>query len=238
MNTYIGKNMLHFLTFIRKQPVWQSLNFLKKSQYWTADQIYNYQELRLKELINHCYQTVPFYNSFFKENEITPSDITFESLSSLPLITKTFLRNNLQQLTSTTPTGPVETAKTSGSTGVALKFPKSLKSSAMQLAAMYRGHLWHGVDVGAKEARLWGIPVTTKGRYKVHLTDFLLNRFREKEYNLTPEVLTDFCDRIRKKKPDYLMGYTSMVVEFAKYLENEGIDGSEFGFKMVKCTSL
>jgi phenylacetate-CoA ligase len=105
------------------------------------------------------------------------------------------------------------------------------------MAAMYRGHLWHGLDIGAKEAMLWGVPVNFGQRQKTRVRDFLLNRFRESEYNLKAHVLKDFYNKMVRKKPAYLMGYSSMVYEFARFLREEGLDGRRLGLKLVKCTS-
>lgn len=237
MNTYLAKNILHFITCIRKQSLWQSLRFLEDSQWWTYDKIHSYQEMKLYNLLSHCNDNVPFYKKWFKENGYKVADINMQNLNLLPVIDKSFLRDNLNQLIAIGYKEPNEYAKTSGSTGVPLLFPKSLKASAFQLAAMYRGHKWHGVELGDKEARLWGIPTNKKARYKARLTDLLLNRFREREYNLNQDVLEDFCFRMKKRKPVYLTGYTSMVTQFAKFLLETGRNGLEYKFKMVKCTS-
>jgi phenylacetate-CoA ligase len=237
MNSTLSKNIIKSLSYIRKQPIWESLDFLEISQWWSRDEIKNYQEKKLHELLLHCSENVPFYVEWFKKNQCGPDDITLSNLNQLPVIEKDFLRNNLDILCSKAHTGPYEQAKTSGSTGVSLHFPKSLKASGMQLAAMYRGHRWHGVEPGAKEARLWGIPVNRKSRMKIHLVDFFLNRFRERKYNLTEPVLADFHKKMISRKPEYLMGYTSMVVQYAKYLKNTGSNGRDYKLKMVKCTS-
>jgi phenylacetate-CoA ligase len=237
MNTYLAKNMLHLITFLRKQPLWQSLQFLEDSQWWTYKKIQSYQEMKLATLLKHCVDNVPFYKKWFKENGYKADDINMQNLHLLPVIDKSFLRENLIQFIATGYKEPIEYAKTSGSTGVPLLFPKSLAASAIQLAAMYRGHKWHGVELGDKEARLWGIPVNKKTRYLAQFTDILLNRFREKEYNLSHDVLNDFCARLAIHKPAYLMGYTSMVAQFARYLLENDRSSSEYKFKMVKCTS-
>jgi len=237
MNNFIARQILHAMTSARKQPLFDALNFLGKSQWWPYEKIQEYQNAKLSKLIKHCSQNVPYYRQWFKEQGCNPSDIDLSNLNLLPIIDKATLRYNLKQLCAENYLKPFEQAKTSGSTGLALHFPKSLSSSAFQLAAMYRGHGWHGVEPGAKEARLWGIHVNKKSRIKTVITDLLLNRFREREYNLNPDVLDDFHYKLKKCKPDYLMGYTSMVSQFAMFLRNRGYNGAECNLKMVKCTS-
>lgn len=238
MNDNLAKYVLRFLTTIRRQHVWSSLAFLEESQWWSLDRLKEYQNDKLQRLLLHCYDKVPYYRKWFRESGYKPLDIDIDTLHMLPAISKANLRENMQQfIAEDYSSSPVEEAKTSGSTGISLHFPKSLSASASQLAAMYRGHRWHDVEPGAKEARLWGIHVNKSSRYKMHIRDVLLNRFREREYNLSPDTLNDFTVKLKKRKPRYLMGYTSMVSQYAGFLKSKGYDGREFNLKMVKCTS-
>lgn len=237
MNNFIARQILHAITLARKQPLFDSLRFLEKSQWWTYEKLQEYQNTKLSMLLQHCSRNVPYYRKWFRERGCNPLDINVTNMSSLPIINKEFLRKNLQLMCAEKNKGSFEEAKTSGSTGIALHFPKSLSSSAFQLAAMYRGHRWHDVDLGAREARLWGIPVNKLSRFKTSITDVLLNRFRECEYNLNPDVLSDFYEKLKRLNPEYLMGYTSMVSQFANFLYDNKMDGTELNLKMVKCTS-
>ncbi|THB80832.1 MAG: phenylacetate--CoA ligase family protein [Desulfobacteraceae bacterium] len=237
MNRMLAQYILRYLTQLGKIPLWKSFEFLEESQWWDQKQFRDYQEEKLQKLLVHSQQNVPFYKTWFLQSGHKPSDISLDNLSLLPAISKAQLRENLNEFIATEYSEPVEEAKTSGSTGVSLHFPKSLKSSAFQLGAMYRGHRWYGVEPGAKEARLWGIHVNPLSRFKMVTRDILLNRFREREYNLYPDTLKDFTAKLIRLKPEYLMGYTSMVAQYAHFLNNTGYDGSIFGLKMVKCTS-
>ena len=237
MKTSVAKNILRAISYVRRENIWQSLEFLENSQWWTYERIQEYQQKKLVKLITHCSEKVPFYMRWFEDNSCTPLDIKLHNIDLLPVIDKSFLRDNIGQFIALDCEGPIEWAKTSGSTGIPLHFPKSLKSSAFQRAAMYRGHRWHGVEVGAKEARLWGIPVSKISRYKVVLIDYLLNRFRQREPHNSSAVFDDFCTRLKKRGAVYLAGYTSLVRQFAEYLKDTGRRGLEYGFKMVKCTS-
>ncbi len=237
MNTYIHQNILKTISSMRKQPLWECMKFLSKSQYWSLDEQYSYQEKKLKELLIFCNRYVPFYKNFFSKTNINPEEISLNNIDQLPIIDKSILRKFSINLTSTASNIAYEMAKTSGSTGTPLHFPKSLTSTAYQLAAMYRGHGWHGVEPGEKEARLWGIPVDPLQRLKTRLIDLALNRFREKKYNLDPDILCDFYRKLIRRKPDYLMGYASMVMQFAKFLRESNLDATQLKLKMVKCTS-
>lgn len=237
MHTAMAKGALFLLASLRGLPLASALHKLEKSQWWSGNQIEVYRNQNFSKLINHCANYVPFYREFFREAGIDSRKMTADELKFLPVISKTDLRQDMVRFMADGDSGRIEEAKTSGSTGIALHFPKSLNASAFQLAAMYRGHRWHGVEPGAKEARLWGVPVNRATRYKTRVKDLMLNRFREREYNLNQEILLGFCNNIMMRKPEYIMGYTSMVAQFAQFLEERGIDGTVYGLKMVKCTS-
>ena len=160
-----------------------------------------------------------------------------KDFAKFPELTKEDLRVHYADLIARDKKRLTSIAKTSGSTGFSLHFPKDRMTTATQRAAMLRGHRWYGVDIGAMEGRLWGIPVNFKERMIIRLTDVLLNRFREREYNLFPDTLDHFFRLLWRRRPDYLMGYTSMVYQFALYCREQKLPSHELGLKMVKCTS-
>jgi len=72
---------------------------------------------------------------------------------------------------------------------IAIPYVEDRSASGHGRAAMYRGHSWYNVDVGAREARLWGVPLTSRGKISTYIGDFLLNRFREKDFHVTGRFL-------------------------------------------------
>lgn len=75
------------------------LEFLEKSQWWSKQELENYQNEELKKLIKHSYENVPYYKRIFNELKLTPSDIkTVEDLPKLPILTKEIVRNNTADL--------------------------------------------------------------------------------------------------------------------------------------------
>jgi phenylacetate-CoA ligase len=72
---------------------------------------------------------------------------------------------------------------------------------------------------------------------KMHLRDWALNRFRERDYNLDPEVLDDFYRALLRRRPEYLYGYSSMVYEFALFVDQTHGPLRTSGLKAVICTA-
>jgi len=61
------------------------------------------------------------------------------------------------------------------------------------------------------------------GNKKERLKDFLSNRFRFSIFDLSDDVLENVLKKFQKSKFDYINGYTSSIVLFAKFLKQKNI---------------
>ena len=43
----------------------ENIDFVMKSQWWSEEEIDEYQNEKLRKLINHCYNNVPYYKKLF-----------------------------------------------------------------------------------------------------------------------------------------------------------------------------
>jgi len=74
----------------------KQLDFLEQSQWWSRQELENYQNEQLRMLIEHAYTNVPYYNRIFKDSKLAPSDIqTIHDLHKIPLLTKDIVRDRL-----------------------------------------------------------------------------------------------------------------------------------------------
>lgn len=77
--------------------IYTHLKFLNKSQWWPESDLKEFQNEKLRALIKHAYENVPYYNDLFKEKEITTEDIkTIDDLVKLPILTKETIRKNFK----------------------------------------------------------------------------------------------------------------------------------------------
>ncbi len=214
------------------------LKYLLRTQWLSPEELREFQWNKLINLLKHAYDKSLFYRKQFEIYGVKPEDIKDPNdMRKLPILTKNDLRDNYNELVVTEGNYKYSIAKSSGSTGQFVKFYKDRNSSGNGRAAMYRGHSWYGLNIGDREARLWGIPLNCKEKIIARIGDYLLNRFREKNFQLTEEVMYSFYSKMKRFRPDYLMGFSSLVYEFAQFLRSEQIDASIFALKMVKVTS-
>ncbi|NCQ16021.1 MAG: phenylacetate--CoA ligase family protein, partial [Flavobacteriales bacterium] len=75
----------------------------------------------------------------------------------------------------------------------------------------------------SKQARFYGIPLNKKGYYKERFKDFLSKRYRFSVFDLSEAQLEKNLVKFKKTSFDYINGYTSAIVQFAKYLKQKNI---------------
>jgi len=125
LNNIIAENVfLPLGDILSGNKVSKYIKFLLKSQYWTQEQIENYQNLRLRKLIEYAYENVPFYKNIFIKNKLSVDDImTKDDLVKLPILTKKIIREAGSEIQSIDyPKRWTISSGSSGSTGEPLFF--------------------------------------------------------------------------------------------------------------------
>lgn len=204
---------------------------LKISEKKSLDELKSEQFTRLKELISIAYNNSSFYRELYNDNNITPSDIKkLDDIKKLPIVTKTDLLRFNSEIHTNLKGEKLIFSETSGSTGESLSFRRSKDWDASTRAAMFRGYSWFGVNPWDRNGYFWGYNLSES--FKLKLLDFLQNRFRIFSYDRNS--IKSFSKKL--KKANFLEGYSSMIYEVAKIINQEGLSG-KFNLKMIKGTS-
>lgn len=162
-------------------------------------------------------------NNSFYQNLV--GETGFSNWENLPVLTKKNLQRPLaERLSSGFPISKNYVNKTSGSSGDPFVFAKDKYAHALTWASnMYRFG-WFGIDFNRSlQARFYGIPMDFVGNKKERFKDFLTHRYRFPIFDLSDAVLENFLNHFYTKKFDYLNGYTSSIVLFAKFLKRKNI---------------
>ena len=149
----------------------------------------------------------------------------FNTWNDLPIMTKKDLQKPLiERLSNGFNLKNIYVNKTSGSSGDPFIFAKDKFSHALTWANILNRFGWHGIDFNSSyQARFYGIPLDFIGNRKQRLKDFLSNRFRFSIFDLSDKVLEGFLNEFKTRKFDYINGYTSSIVLFAKFLQQKNI---------------
>ncbi|MBD3245493.1 MAG: hypothetical protein GF333_00595 [Candidatus Omnitrophica bacterium] len=71
----------------------RQLNDLEQRQWWTPQELRDYQNERLRALVRHAYAHVPYYRRLFRDCKLAPRDIrSVEDLHKIPLLSKDTVR--------------------------------------------------------------------------------------------------------------------------------------------------
>ncbi|MNS20574.1 Phenylacetate-coenzyme A ligase [compost metagenome] len=114
--------------------------------------------------------------------------------------------------------------KTSGSSGDPFIFAKDKYCHALTWSSIIYRFGWYGIDFNTSyQARFYGIPMDFIGNKKERFKDLLSKRFRFSIFDLSDTVLEKILKKFQNKKFDYINGYTSSIVLFAKFLQKKNI---------------
>lgn len=229
------KELIYFAGVLaRNNKIFINLDFLIQSQKWDIDRIKNYQYSKLKGLLEHAYRNSEFYRIAFKQKKVYPRDIkSIKDLKKIPCLTKEELLKNAQRIQTKNSSEKLFYSETSGSTGQPLVFFRNKNWDAWHRASILRGYSWYNVKPWDRNGYLWGYNFNLTKRVKTKVLDCFQNRFRLFSYN-DAEI-----DKFIKKlgKAVYLSGYSSMIYEIAKRINETEQKKPVFNLKMVKGTS-
>lgn len=175
-------------------------------------------ENKKRAIVDFHLQNNPFYQQLVGLK-------TFNSWEDLPILNKQNLQKPLNERLSTGYSSKnVYINKTSGSSGDPFIFAKDKYSHALTWASNMHRFGWFGIDFNSSyQARFYGIPLDFVGNIKERFKDILSNRFRFPIFDLSDAVLEKILKKFQNKKFDYINGYTSSIVLFAKFLNQKNI---------------
>lgn len=117
----------------------------------------------------------------------------------------------------------VHIGNTSGSSGHPFYYAKDKSCHARTYALINKRYNEHGISIGMKQARFYGIPLGGKQRYIEKIKDLLLNRVRFPVHDLSESTLHQFLAKFKRINFDFIYGYTSSIVEFSNFLNEQGV---------------
>lgn len=217
------------------------IKLYKRTQWWSLPELKKLQQKKLRNLLIHAYNNVPYYHKIFNELNIRPEDINnVTELKKLPILTKEKIRNNFNYLTARNySTNRLTLSSTSGSTGTPMKFFIDNRWSASNMGAAYRAWSWAGYRPGDKISYLWGAPDDFKEGYKLRtkIRSFLLREMKLNANALTEKNMRKYVELLKKFKPKIINTYGSVIFILSKYIEDSGIDIDFFKPKAILTTA-
>ena len=178
----------------------------------------SYIDERKLYIVEHHFNTNAYYKSLC--NGKLP-----KHWADVPIVTKGNFQVPLQDRLSAGFTAKnTYVNKTSGSSGHPFIFAKDKTCHALTWANIIKNFGGLGLDFNTSyQARFYGIPLDKLGYYKERVKDTFAKRYRFPIFNINEETHEFYIKTFTAKQFDYINGYTSVIVLFAKYLKQKNI---------------
>ena len=185
------------------------------------------QEMRIRAILDHAYETSPYYRSIFDEMRFRAVDWQPGQPIPLPELTREGLRTNLDNICSrSVPPEQMRRTMTRGTTAPPMAICRDLEGlrnkTAMQI------HLNHvsGYEQGMRVLHLWGVERDQEDRaswLRRFYEEALLTRVNCGAGQLNDSACGSFLDALNQQKSEVLYGYPSTLAVFAKWLRASGM---------------
>ena len=211
---------------------------MEQSQYWPLEHLDTLRVTRLKALLVHAGEHVPYYRDLFAKLEFDPNAVASTTdLQRLPFLDKAVIRANTEVLKSDQ-AKDLARFNTGGSSGEPLIFFIGNERVSHDVAAKWRATRWWGVNIGDPEIVLWGSPIelTSQDRMR-QFRDALMRTKLLPAFEMSPEKVAGFIAEIRTMQPKMLFGYPSAFAHIARYAQEHSIRLDDLGIKVAFVTS-
>ena len=199
-------------------PISKARGTLERIRNIESEHYQSYIEDCREAIVTHHLSYNPYYRSLWSSKD-------FSSWEDVPVMTKRDLQVPLaSRLTNGYKPKDVYVNKTSGSSGDPFVFAKDKWCHALTWAVIINRFSWYGIDFNrSKQARFYGIPLDKAGYLKERFKDWLSNRYRFSVFDLSDTAFDSCLKKFSRTKFNYINGYTSPIVQFAKYLDRNDI---------------
>lgn len=184
---------------------------LKLHQRQNEKELKNIQLKKLKHMINHSYNNVPFYRELFTKENIRPEDIkNLDDLQKIPIITKKEIRANYDKIIANNiDKEKCKMITTTGSTGLPLKIWNDKYAQFYSSAVVYFAFFESGLRLSDSIVELAGV-IENEGRTLI-----------KKKMISTLDHPDNIINTLKKYKPSVLYSFPSIFRTLSNSLNGD-----------------
>ena len=211
------------------------LRQMENSQWWPRERIMAMQQARLRALLLHASEHVPYYRQAYARSGFDATSCP--DLGKLPVLRKSDINAHREDFRADA-AGQLQRYSTGGSSGEPLIFYLGKQRISHDVAAKWRATRWWGVDIGDREAVLWGSPIElhAQDRWRAR-RDRLLRSVLLPAFDLTPVRLDQYLAHLQKQRPAILFGYPSVMCLLVRHAHMRGMALDKLGIRIVFVTA-
>lgn len=227
----------YFVKALTGNHFWKFVKELEELQFADSEVLLKRSEERVRKILKHAYENVPFYKKNFDKHGVTPEDFHFiDDLQKFPIVTKTDLKQNFPDEVKAKNISDerFHLDSTSGSTGVPFQFFIDRNASSVRQAARTFFNYWAGILPASR--RIWICsprPCSTSSK-KTTSQISLLSLMKRKvknillgpvethhisSFEINQRNIKEIIEFIVYFNPDYIESYASVIVKLARGLQ-------------------
>ncbi|MPY87936.1 MAG: hypothetical protein GEU99_08450 [Luteitalea sp.] len=208
----------------------------------SPDEVTEQAQRKLIQLLQHAYQTVPYYRETWNRLGFAPgATTTAADLIGLPLLTRDVIQQQLARLTSEAfAPDHLDIDCTSGTTGSRTSFYRDRGCRVARIGRQW-GILEHcGYRPGDRRGMIWGVADDLPRRRGALTPRTRFRRFARANESIYCRVMSrhdmlDYHGRLRSFRPAVLYGYPNAIEQFARFIQRERLAPIEV--KRIFCTA-
>lgn len=208
----------------------EAYNEFQHREGYTANKWHEYQTKKLRQVLLHAFETVPYYRNVFSRSGITETQLAhFEigQLHTLPFLEKDTLRKlgKTDLLASQREKGG-SFYSSSGSTGTPTQILYS-HHMHQRLSALYEARIrrWAGISRFDARAMIGGRRVLPdgQGRPPYYRYNFAERQSYFSAYHIGPSTVNHYVEGLHKCGATYMVGYAMSNAILAKLIKQYGL---------------
>lgn len=198
---------------IKGERTYRYLKVLREAEQWTPEQLHEYQQQRLRQLLVHSAAEVPFYRDWFADQKLSAGTA---NLKDLPIVNKAIMRQEgIERFTAENfPVKERLYSRSSGSTGEPFSFFETKESYSVNMAAKLRTWYQAGYRLGDRYMKIAN--GARHGKLKT-LQDRVNNCIYVPFYSMDDIVLESILKLIERKRPTFIRSYPVPLYLLAQY---------------------
>lgn len=197
---------------LRGRPVGACIRQFRAWENLDPDEFQRSRQARLAEALAYAHARIPLYSTGAWQAAFSRADAA--NILSWPVLSRTTVEVHTAELIANPAPVGLFFRSTAGSTAPPLHFAVDPVTRAWDLAALYRGWLWHGIPPVARTLRLWS-------RSDGALREWVLNRKVIPTIDLTPRRLETAARILMTWRPKLLWSFPSIAFQLARYIREE-----------------
>lgn len=200
---------------------------LKNRDSWSKQQVKEYQQTSIEEMLAYCIKYVPYYRDYHMEQS---KNIDWNPLvlTNWPILEKDIIRKNPHRfLSERYKKGNLVNIATSGTSGKPMSFWFSKDALSYWYALYeYRTKIWNGVNDNDVWANMGGQLVCEIGRNKppYWVYNYAMKQLYLSSYHIRPDTVHHYLEVIKRHKVQYILGYVSSIFSLANESLKQGLE--------------